>query len=83
MRKKTHKQHRKSSPDALLKTSKKKDIELTEPELKISKELSDSELNKATGGKVSYGDMNFVKRIDKASPYVGLRTLVRNGGTNA
>jgi hypothetical protein len=33
MRKKTHKQHRKSSPDTLLKTSRKKDIELTEKEL--------------------------------------------------
>jgi bacteriocin-like protein len=33
MRKKTHKQQRKSSADTLLKTSKKKDIELTEKEL--------------------------------------------------
>ena len=33
MRKKTHKQQRKSSTDTLLKTSKKKDIELTEKEL--------------------------------------------------
>jgi hypothetical protein len=33
MDKKTHKQQRKSSTDALLKTSKKKDIELTEKEL--------------------------------------------------
>jgi bacteriocin-like protein len=34
MRKKTHKQQRKLSTDTLLKTSKKKDIELTEEELK-------------------------------------------------
>ena len=33
MRKKTHKQQRKLSTDTLLKTSKKKDIELTEEEL--------------------------------------------------
>ena len=33
MRKKTHKQQRKLSTDTLLKTSKKKDIELTEKEL--------------------------------------------------
>ena len=33
MRKKTHKQQRKSSTDTLLKTSRKKDIELTEKEL--------------------------------------------------
>ena len=37
MRKKTHKQQRKLSTDTLLKTSKKKDSELTEEELgKIS-----------------------------------------------
>ena len=34
MRKKTHKQQRKLLTDTLLKTSKKKDIELTEEELK-------------------------------------------------
>jgi bacteriocin-like protein len=34
MRKKPHKQQRKLSADTLLKTSKKKDIELTEEELK-------------------------------------------------
>jgi hypothetical protein len=33
MRKKAHKQQRKLSTDTLLKTSKKKDIELTEKEL--------------------------------------------------
>jgi NOL1/NOP2/fmu family ribosome biogenesis protein len=33
MRKKAHKQQRKLSTDTLLKTSKKKDIELTEEEL--------------------------------------------------
>ena len=33
MRKKTHKQQRKLSTDTLFKTSKKKDIELTEKEL--------------------------------------------------
>ena len=33
MRKKAHKQQRKSSTDTLLKTSRKKDIELTEKEL--------------------------------------------------
>jgi hypothetical protein len=42
MRKKTHKQQQKSSTDALLKTSKKKDIELTEKELgKVSGGLGD------------------------------------------
>jgi type VI protein secretion system component Hcp len=33
MHKKTHKQQQRSSTDALLKTTKKKDIELTEKEL--------------------------------------------------
>jgi hypothetical protein len=42
MRKKTHKQQKKSSTDTLLKTSKKKDIELTEKELgKVSGGLGD------------------------------------------
>jgi bacteriocin-like protein len=42
MRKKTHKQQRKLSTDTLLKTSKKKDIELTEKELdKVSGGLGD------------------------------------------
>ena len=40
MRKKTPKQKQKPSPDTLLKTSKKKDIELTE-----------KELGRVTGGK--------------------------------
>ena len=46
MRKKAHKQQRTSSPDTLLKTSKKKDIELTE-----------KELGKVSGGSVA-GDLS-------------------------
>ena len=39
------------------------------PDPKISKdELSDSELNKATGGKVAMADFPFRKIVDKSSP---------------
>ena len=46
MRKKTHKQQRKLSTDTLLKTSKKKDSELTEEELgKISGGVGNDKLS--------------------------------------
>ena len=54
----------KDQPDDKATTIKSTPVEQSKPS---KDELSHSELNKATGGKVSYGDMNFVKRIDKAS----------------
>ena len=67
MRKKTHKQQ--LSTDTLLKTSKNRN-KGTSQDPKISKELSDSELNKATGGRVDHGDLSITKHIDKASPKI-------------
>ena len=51
---KTKKQKRPKSTDALLKTSRKKDIEL--------KELPEGDLNKVTGG------LQVQKHFDKATP---------------
>ena len=67
MRKKTHKQQ--LSTDTLLKTSKNRN-KGTNQDPKISKELSDSELNKATGGagRITFNDFYSTKKIDKASP---------------
>ena len=60
---------RKTSTDTLLKTSKNKD-KCTNQDPKISKELSDSELNNATGGagRITLNDFYSTKKIDKASP---------------
>ena len=59
---------RKTSTDTLLKTSKNRD-KGTNQDPKLSKELSDSELNKATGGadRIDHGEFQITKYIDKAS----------------
>jgi type VI protein secretion system component Hcp len=58
---------RKLSSDAVLKSGKNRD-KGTNQDPKISKELSDSELNKATGGKVAMADFPITKKVDKSSP---------------
>ena len=60
---------RKLSSDAVLKSGKNRD-KGTNQDPKISKELSDSELNNATGGagRITLNDFYSTKKIDKASP---------------
>ena len=58
---------RKLSSDAVLKSGKNRD-KGTNQDPKISKELSDSELNKATGGEVAMADFPITKKVDKSSP---------------
>ena len=58
---------RKLSSDAVLKSGKNRD-KGTNQDPKISKELSDGELNKATGGKVAMADFPITKKVDKSSP---------------
>jgi type VI protein secretion system component Hcp len=57
---------RKPSTDTLLKKNRNKG---TSQDPKISRELSDSELNKATGGadRIDHGEFQITKYIDKAS----------------
>ena len=59
---------RKTSTDTLLKTGKNRDKGTNQP--KISKELSDSELNKATGGagRITFNDFQVTQKKDIASP---------------